>query len=638
MPKPRIESLLSARLFVAPELHGDRIYFISNLSGRFSLYAMNYGGSVPEPLLPPDISLQNPELLGGYSYTIFPKLGKILVSIDNNGDEKYQPMLIPIEGGFPERAFPQITGARVFIYPRDEDENLVYLSAASLNEAVTRIYQASLATGETLLMGESPWEGYCQAANDDNTQAIVTDGYTPGDLVLYLWKKSQDPAERHVLYGVPLEQRTPGQVVPPNAITNITFTPGNVGLLFTTALFEDTYSPAYMLLEKPDEIKPVALSGLVHAGRGELTGMEHLHDDLYLLKYNIDGASWAYEASFNERNLTLQVQHVICGQGELSNGVAEAIEYDKGSDRYVLSFSTASSPTQIYTVEGPDRETLVLHTHERILGIPHQWLSDGEDYSFTSYDGEQVSARLYLPASALGFEGRRPLVYYIHGGPQGQERPNFAWFSMPIIQFLTLNGFAVFVPNVRGSEGYGLSYMKKVDHDWGGNDRLDHVYAMEHLLPKDDRIDVSRAGVMGRSYGGYMTLTLASRHPNLWKAAIDMFGPYNLLTFIDRLPETWKPYFYIAIGEPEKDRDFLLERSPYTYVQDISCPLLVIQGANDPRVIERESRDVVEKLQGMGKEVDYIVFENEGHDVIKFENKVRCYNAITDFFKEHLQP
>ena len=152
-------------------------------------------------------------------------------------------------------------------------------------------------------------------------------------------------------------------------------------------------------------------------------------------------------------------------------------------------------------------------------------LSRGEDYSYTSFDGTRVSARLYLPSETLGFSGKRPVLNYVHGGPQGQERPDYSWFSMPLIQFLTLQGFAVFVPNVRGSTGYGLAYTKQVDRDWGGQDRLDHVHAMNEVLPKDERLDVSRAGVLGRSYGGYMTLTLAGRHPDLWAAAVDMFGP-----------------------------------------------------------------------------------------------------------------
>jgi dipeptidyl aminopeptidase/acylaminoacyl peptidase len=161
---------------------------------------------------------------------------------------------------------------------------------------------------------------------------------------------------------------------------------------------------------------------------------------------------------------------------------------------------------------------------------------------------------------------------------------------------------------------------------------------MTEVLPQDDRLDVSRAGVVGRSYGGYMTLTLAGRHPHLWRGAVDMFGPYDLLTFLHRIPETWKPYFALALGDLEKDEDrpFLVERSPKTHIENVSCPLLVIQGNNDPRVVEQESRDLVEKLRGSGKQVDYLVFEDEGHDVLKLPNRVRCYDSIVGFFSAHL--
>jgi dipeptidyl aminopeptidase/acylaminoacyl peptidase len=159
---------------------------------------------------------------------------------------------------------------------------------------------------------------------------------------------------------------------------------------------------------------------------------------------------------------------------------------------------------------------------------------------------------------------------------------------------------------------------------------------MEHVLPKDERVDVGRAGVAGRSYGGYMTLTLASRHPGLWRAAVDMFGPYDLTTFSERVPETWKPYIALVIGDVENERDFLVERSPRAYIEGVSCPLLVIQGQKDPRVVERESHDLVEALRGLGKDVDYLLFEDEGHDVLKLPNRVRCYGAIVGFFSDHL--
>jgi dipeptidyl aminopeptidase/acylaminoacyl peptidase len=208
---------------------------------------------------------------------------------------------------------------------------------------------------------------------------------------------------------------------------------------------------------------------------------------------------------------------------------------------------------------------------------------------------------------------------------------------MPLIQYLTLRGFAVFVPNVRGSTGYGLAYTKLVDRDWGGDDRLDHVHALK-MLAKDERVDTKRAGVVGRSYGGYMSLTLAGRHPKLWKAAVDMFGPYDLLTFLDRIPESWKPIMKESLGDTVSDREFLVERSPKTYLGNMTCPLLVIQGSHDPRVVALESQDLVDSLKAQGKKIDFILFEDEGHDVLKFKNRVRCYEAITEFFIKTLKP
>jgi pimeloyl-ACP methyl ester carboxylesterase len=633
----RIESLLSARLFLVPRLVDDRIYFMSNLSGRLSLYAMNYGGSVPEPLLPPHLALQNPHLIGGYSYYPFPKIGKILVMLDSDGDENYQPMLIPMEGGFPEPSFDGFfENYRVHLSDANKDRNLVYFAAESRSESCTEAYQGNLETGALTKLGESVWGAFPVGANEEHTKGILAEGYTVGDSSLYLWEKGA--ADRRLLYGKPLEMRAEGEEVPLNGLGGFSvFTTGDKGLVFSTTLHDDARGVGYLDLSSPAEIQAVKVTGIVHQGIGEMVDIEHLEEDRYLVSYNIDGCSWLYEAEFDEPSLTMKLEFVLCGQNELASGVLESNAYDKENDRHILAFSTAVSPTQIYTIEGKKRDQVVRHTNERTLGLPADWLSAGEDASFTSFDGLRVSARLYLPAASLGYQGPRPVVYYVHGGPQGQERPDFAWFSMPLIQYLTMRGFAVFVPNARGSTGYGMDYTKKVDHDWGGDDRLDHVHAMK-LLAQDKRLDAARAGVVGRSYGGYMTLTLAGRHPDLWKAAVDMFGPYDLLTFMERIPETWKPYFAIAVGDPVKDRDFLVERSPRTYIEQISAPLMVIQGKNDPRVVERESHDVVEYLRGLGKNVDYLMFEDEGHDVLKFENRIRCYNAITDFFAEHLKP
>jgi pimeloyl-ACP methyl ester carboxylesterase len=632
----RIESLLTARLFLVPQLVGQRIYFLSNLSGHLSLYGMNYGGSVPEPLVSPHIALQNPHLIGGKNFFVFPKLRNILVMIDQDGDENYQPMLIPIEGGFPKPAFENyFANYRVHLEACDAERNIAYFNAESRSEQLYTAFQGNLETGELIAMDASKWGSFPAAHNAEHDKAIIADSYTLGDNVIYLWQKDQE--QNRLLYGIPLEERQEGQEVLINGIIDARFTLDEKGLLIVSAIFTDTYDLGYMDFTNPENVKPVTVTGLKHTGAGEMVSLRHVKDNRFLLEYNIDGSSWLYEGAYEPAGLKFQCDYVICGVGQLSDGVLESSSYDEAGDRYIISFSKATSPTQIYTIEGKDRQQVVMHTAERTMGISQEWLSAGEDVSFQSFDGTRVSARLYLPSPALGFAGPRPLVYYVHGGPQGQERPDFAWFSMPLIQFLTLKGFAVFVPNVRGSTGYGMSYTKKVDRDWGGDDRLDHVYAMQ-VLAEDPRIDTTRAGVTGRSYGGYMTLMLAARHPELWSAAVDMFGPYDLFTFMDRIPETWKPYFAIAVGDPEEDADFLKDRSPRTHIEQIDCPLLVIQGKNDPRVVEQESRDLVEYLRSQGKDVEYLMFPNEGHDVLKFENRVTCYNGITEFFQKHLKP
>ena len=629
----RIESLLSARLFVEPQLADDRLFFVSNLSGHLSLFAMDASGGVPEPLVPPQIALQNPELVGGHLFHVLPELRQILVMIDSNGDENYVPHLIPIEGGFPELlAEEAFVGGRSHLLHVDDDTDTAFFAVESREEASTTAVSVDLATRTPETLWQSQYGAFVAAWSPDHSRVVLVDGYTMGDVVLY----EVDDGNRRMLHGTPIEERDPEAQYPLSGFRNGYGTVSGAGILLTTTLFDDTGSLAFLEFDSAGEVQPVSISGLAHEGVGELEGFDHLEGDRYSVTYNIDGCSWVYAGSLDESARAFTVERVLVGQGELAGGVLHGLHYDRGSGRFAAAFCTATSPTQLHVLPADDSVPSECLTRERALGLAPELLAAGEDASFESHDGLRISARLYLPSPELGFEGPRPLVYYVHGGPQSQERPDFAWFSIPLIQILALEGFAVFAPNARGSTGYGLDYSKRVDRDWGGLDRLDHVHAMTEVLPGDERVDVTRAGVVGRSYGGYMTLTLAARHPELWRGAVDMFGPYDLFTFMDRIPETWKPYFALAVGDPDKDRDFLVERSPKTHIADISCPLLVIQGQNDPRVVERESRDVVEELRALGREVDYLVFEDEGHDVLKLANRVRCYDTIVSFFSQHL--
>lgn len=640
-----IESLLSARLLLSPQIADGMVYFLSDLSGVISLYRMDRNGSLPEPLLPAGLALQNPHLMVGHNYYVLPKLRKILVMVDENGNENYQPCFIPISGGIPEPIFGEkYKNEQLACLHCDVEENIAYLFRDDRKTPNMECLKVDMSTLEVTSLGKSMYGNAFNGVNPNHSIVILADGYTAGDTVLYIWHEGTN--ERRLLYGTPLEKRAKNQQVKLSGFQTCNFTPDEKGMLFKTNLFNDEGTVGYITIEEPSNVTEVPVRGLKHVGSGELVEMKTVHDGIYLLEYNIDGCTWLYESRYFEESgeRHLQVTRVLCGLPPLDNGVLLSCEHklqEKSGDSkiaYVLSHAKAHVPSQLYLYqsEGENEKPLAL-SNERILGIGEEFLSKGEDASYTSFDGLRVSARLYLPSEHLGFRGPRPLVLYVHGGPQSQERPDFTWFSMPLIQYLTLNGFAVFVPNVRGSSGYGMQYMKQVDHDWGGKDVLDHLEGLK-TLEKDERIDSSRRAVIGRSYGGFMTLTLASRHPDLWKAACDMFGPYDLISFMHRLPQTWQTAFILSLGHPEKDKEFLTERSPKTYLKNIRCPMLIIQGRNDPRVLAVESEEVAKNLRANGVETELLIFEDEGHDVIKFRNKTLCYTRITQFFQKHLKP
>ena len=213
--QPRIESFLSARLHLSPQIAGDRIYFISSLSGRLSLYAMYYGGSVPEPLLPPHIALPNPELVDGRSFFVFPHLEKILVMLDRDGDENYQPMLIPIEGGFPEPAFDNFFEKhRVHLGNCDIDQGIIYLNAERRDRPLLEAYRGDLRTNKLVKLAESEWSSIPSGLLEDHSKVFITDGYTVGDSVLYLLENGH----KRLLLGKPLDQRQAGETVPLNGL------------------------------------------------------------------------------------------------------------------------------------------------------------------------------------------------------------------------------------------------------------------------------------------------------------------------------------------------------------------------------------------------------------------------------------
>ena len=295
----------------------------------------------------------------------------------------------------------------------------------------------------------------------------------------------------------------------------------------------------------------------------------------------------------------------------------------------VLAFllSRPDSAPEVFTLDLATG-TLTQLTESMLGGIDPVTMIRPELIRFETHDGLHVPAWLYRPAGPGPF----PVVLSIHGGPEAQER---ASYGVGLYQYLLSRGIGVLAPNVRGSTGYGKGYQKLIHHDWGGAELEDFRAAAEYLKGLD-WVDGDRLGVYGGSFGGFATLSCVSRLPEYWAAAVDIVGPSNLVTFAKAVPPTWRRMMAGWVGDPETEVEFLMSRSPITYVDQIRAPLFVIQGANDPRVVKPESDQIVERLRERGVDVTYDVYEDEGHGFTKRSNELKAYGDTVAFFERHL--
>jgi dipeptidyl aminopeptidase/acylaminoacyl peptidase len=252
---------------------------------------------------------------------------------------------------------------------------------------------------------------------------------------------------------------------------------------------------------------------------------------------------------------------------------------------------------------------------------------------YKSRDGLTINGYLTLPK---GIEAKNlPVVVNPHGGPWARD----GWGYNPEVQFLANRGYAVLQMNFRGSTGYGRKFKEASFKQWGRTMQDDITDGVKWLI-REGIADSSRIAIYGASYGGYATLAGITKTPELYSCAVDYVGVSNMFTFMNTIPPYWEPYrqmFYEMVGDPKKDSLMLREVSPVYHVDKIKCPVLVAQGANDPRVNKAESDQIVESLRKRGVEVEYIVKDNEGHGFYNQENQFDFYRSMEKFFEKNLR-
>ncbi len=268
-------------------------------------------------------------------------------------------------------------------------------------------------------------------------------------------------------------------------------------------------------------------------------------------------------------------------------------------------------------------------------GIPVDAFVAPELVRFPTFDevapGEvrEIPAWFYRPAERRGTQ--MPVVVYVHGGPASQFRPDF----LPLLQYFLQKGYAVFAPNVRGSTGYGKAYASLDDVE----KRMDSVADLGHAarwLKGQPDVDGDRLAIYGRSYGGFMVLSAVATYPDLWAAAVDVVGISNWVTFLENTSGYRRAHREAEYGSLATDREFLRTISPIHQVDRMVTPMLVIHGANDPRVPVSETEQMAAALAQRGVPVEFLVFDDEGHKLAKLKNKLVADAAVADFLDKYL--
>lgn len=376
----------------------------------------------------------------------------------------------------------------------------------------------------------------------------------------------------------------------------------------------------------------------------------------YLKKYHLDSnlseevakENWDISSSFfssDHRYLVYMINHDARSEIKiidmatsqsielpaLPEGQIVNLKITKSGEFITFLFNSSNSPTNLYAYYFASKELLKL-SDTLNPEIEPEDLVKAEVIRYSSFDGLEIPAIYYKPVANAG-EKVSALVF-VHGGPGGQSRTDYN----PLFQYLVNQGYAILAVNNRGSAGYGKTFFSAADLKHGDVDLEDCIQGKNFLKDQDD-IDGEKIGIIGGSYGGFMVLAALAFRPEEFKVGVDIFGVSNWERTLKNMPSWWESFrdaLYKKMGNPFTQTEFVRSFSPLFHAEKINKPLIVLQGANDPRVLQVESDEIVAALQKNNVPVEYVVFPNEGHGFMKKENRINGYKAVHEFLDKYL--
>jgi dipeptidyl aminopeptidase/acylaminoacyl peptidase len=575
-----------------------RIQFNSDTTGIYNAYSIAVTGGTPEAL-----TKSTTDTTYGVGY--FPNDDRILYTRDKGGDENNHLFVRELNGS--EKDLTPGDKVKATFQSWHPDGSAFYVQTNERDPKNFDLYRYDAKTYERKLLYKNEKALAVAAISRDEKWIALNKTNTTLDSDIYLY----DVVKGELKHLTPHQGNVKLEAETFDPASKRLFLLSDEGSEFASLRTYDLAAGTFKNHEKADW--DIAYTYFSRDGRFRVTGINA--DGSTVIKV-VEGAE--------EKPVALP---------KLPGGAIRGVTFSKSGTKMAFYLNGDRSPSNLFVYDFKTKQVKQL-TQSLSKDVNPADLVEAEVVRFKSFDGMVIPSIYYKPHGASP-TNKVPAIVFVHGGPGGQTTRGYS----SIMQYLANNGYAVLGINNRGSSGYGKTFFGADDKKHGREPLWDCIEAKTYLASLG-YIDPERIAIMGGSYGGYMTLAAMAFRPEAFKVGVNIFGVSNWLRTLESIPPYWESFrlaLYQEIGDPAKDRDFLIATSPLFHAREIRKPLIVIQGANDPRVIKPESDDIVEAVKKNGVPVEYVVFPDEGHGFSKQKNNMEANRKILEFLDKHLK-
>lgn len=575
----------------------SNVLVTSNRSGIFNMYTVPTDSGAFNPVSQSDSS-------SIYAISYFPEDDRILFRMDNNGDEIFHIYMLDQDGQVTELTPDE--GARAVFYGWAHDGKSFFYGYNKRDNRLMDVYEMNIETMEPELIYEME-SGYdFGGISNDKKYMALTYAINTNDSDLYL--HNFETKEEKKINKTQSGNGTADFGVNSDFLYYLT----DAGSEFSHLMKYDIKSGS---IEKVFEADwDIAFAYFSHGGKYQL------------MLVNADGKN---EIRILDTETNKAVEFPAFESGDITS---VSVSRDESMMSFYVGSSSTPSNLYVYDIASGVYRQL---TNTLNREIDEDDLVTADVVRYESFDGVEIPAIYYKPKQASA-DNKVPALVWVHGGPGGQSRQGYSG----LIQYLVNHGYAVLAVNNRGSSGYGKTFYQMDDQRHGEEDLKDCVEG-KNWLAKQESIDGERIGIIGGSYGGFMVMAALTRTPEAFDVGVNIFGVTNWLRTLKSIPPWWESFkdaLYQEMGDPNtEDSVRLYEISPLFHAENVTKPLMVLQGSQDPRVLQVESDEIVAEVKKNNVPVEYVLFEDEGHGFAKKDNQIEAYGKILEFLDQYLK-